>query len=98
MPNPARVEALLKRMESDTALTSQLTAAPNEVEKRALLDRSGFNDVQMDDVKQYLLQTNPALTELNEEALAQIAGGELDATDTVKATVVTGAAVAAAAG
>lgn len=76
MANPARVEALVRRLETDTALRDQITAAPSPDEKRALLDQNGFADVTIDDVKAYRDQT---LLALSDEQLDQVAGGMSDA-------------------
>lgn len=91
MPNPARFEDLVKRLESDPALNAQIEAAPSEVEKRAILDNNGFADLTVEDAKAYAAQVAP---ELGEEELAQIAGGGDTTAWTV--TTVTVSTVAAA--
>lgn len=95
MPNAARVEELVKKLETDNKLGAQIASASTPAAKKQVLEANGFGDITTDDVMAYHKAAAPTLSDAD---LQQVAGGgDTITTTTTTTTVFVGASVAVAA-
>ncbi len=96
MANPARVEELVKKIDSDNKFGAQIAAAYSPADKRRVLEQAGYGDITEEDVMAYHKQAAPQLSDAD---LEQVAGGAGDTiTTTTTTTTVVASASAAVAG
>src|SRR5438270_3850206 len=81
MANTTRAEELVKTMDNDVAFQQEVQAAGTVAAKRSVLDRHGFSDVTLEDMKAYVESKGGKLEvpahggELSEQELEAVAGG-----------------------
>src|SRR5947199_79225 len=83
MANTTRAEELVKTVENDVAFQQEVQAAGTVAAKRSVLDRHGFSDVTLEDMKAYVesqggklvVQKPSGSEELSEQELEAVAGG-----------------------
>lgn len=81
MADLTRAEDLVQTIERDDAFRAEVESAPTVSAKREVLDRHGFRDVGLDDMKVYIeskgghLVFKDSRRELSDDELAAVAGG-----------------------